>query len=155
MAVNLTQYATSVDASGIYSESQEMTSFLPLTTWTPYNFVSVYAVTMQGLQPTDKVHCEAEAEVTNNLGYDVQVDKVIAADVTNEAFPNNLMDKLRSQNVTPDVHHMDIDASWTKSGYSGTVTFSLVLIAASTKAQQGDELIVEKGYGSLQCYVVK
>lgn len=151
MAVSL-QYFPTQQHGSIYSSRQEMLPGLPLTTWSPYNWASTYAVTIPNLQPSDVVQCIAQAEVTNNLRYNVQVDRVLAIGTTNQAWPDTI-NPVTSENVTPDMHHMAVNMSVIDTGRSGNVTYSLVLSAASTNALQGDTLTVEHGYGGLWCHV--
>lgn len=136
-----------------------MFASLPLTTGQSsttseqYVFGSVYSVTIPNLHPDNVIECKAQAEVTNPYQYNVQIDRGFAVGTTDEAFPN-MIDPLNSENVTPDMHHMSINISDQFHGYSGTVTFSLVLSAASTSAQLGDAVRVEQGYGYLKCHVM-
>lgn len=152
MAVSL-QYFPTQQQGSVYSSRQEMLSTLPLTADSPYNWASVYAVTIPNLQPTDVVQCVAQAEVTDSLGFPVMVDRTIAIGTTNQAYPNAVVPP-NGQNVTPDIHHMSADLSMIDTGRSGSVTYSLVLAAASTRAEMGDALTVEQGYGGLWCHVM-
>lgn len=147
------QFFPTQQSGNVYSSRQEMFASLPLTAWSPYNWGSVYAVTIPNLQPSDVVQCVAQAEVTNNLHFNVQVDRVLAIGTTNQAWPA-IINPVTSENVTPDMHHMAINMSVIDTGRSGTVTYSLVLSAASTNAQQGDAVTVERGYGGLWCHVM-
>lgn len=151
MAVSL-QYFPTQQQGTVYFEAREMVGALPLTTESPYNWASIYAVTIANLQPSDVVQCIAQGEVTNNLGYNVQVDRMFATSITNQAWPQQL-GPARGENVTPDMHHMTIDDSLIDTGRSGTVTYSLVMSAASTNALMGDTLTIEQGYGALRCHV--
>ena len=62
MAVNL-RYSPTLQQGAVYYEAQEMVAALPLTTESPYNWSSIYAVTIPNLQPSDVVQCVAQAEV--------------------------------------------------------------------------------------------
>ncbi|WP_207000766.1 hypothetical protein [Trinickia mobilis] len=144
--------AAQVVSGNVYTSTDAWVTSLGLTSGSPYNFQTVYSVTIPNVQPTDAVTCNAQAEVTNNLGYDVQVDRVIAYGTVNDAYPSTGQ-PVTTENVSPDMHHMAINWTWIDTGNSGAVTYSLDLAAASTSASNGANIAVEQGYGYLRCAV--
>jgi hypothetical protein len=152
MAVNLKYRATTVD-SGIYSSGGEMTTQLPLTTGSPYNFASVYSVTIPNVVDSDVIHCDVQAEITSNYDFEVQIDRAFAIGTTNEAWPEQVQ-PIRGTNVTLSMHHMAIDSSFNIKHHTGAVTIAFDLSAASTAGLQGQAVTVEQGYGGMQCYIL-
>lgn len=140
----------------LWFSRKELTNALQLTGSSGYIWQSVYTVTVRDVKPTDIVHCIAQAEVTNNLGYNVQVDRAIAiGDWSGTAWPT-FVNPVAGQNVTPGTHHMYVQFStYDEHPRAGDITYSLVLQAASTAAGPGALLAVEPGYGMLQCKVNK
>lgn len=137
----------------IYTSTDAWVTSLALTSGSPYNFQTVYSVTIPNVLPTDAITCNAQAEVTNDLGYNVQVDRAIAYGTVNGAYPS-ASQPITTENVTPDMHHMTINWTWIDTGNSGSVTYSLDLAAASTSAGSGASITVEQGYGYLRCSLV-
>jgi hypothetical protein len=145
--------ATQTVSGNVYTSTQEWVSNLMLTNDSPYNYQTVYSVTVPNVQPGSVVECNAQAEVTNNLGYNVQVNRVIAYGTANDSYPVSAQ-PITTSNVTPNMHHMNLNWTWIDTGSSGTVTYSLDLAAASTSATGGAYITVEPGYGYIRCHVM-
>jgi hypothetical protein len=136
-----------------YISTQEWVSNLMLTNSSPYNFQTVYSVTIPNVQMGNVIDCNAQVEVTNNLGYTVQIDRVIAYGTVNDSYP--VSDQpITAGNVTSDMHHLPINWNWRVKNASGTVTISLDLAAASTSAGTGAYVTVEQGYGYIDCHLM-
>lgn len=124
-----------------------------MTTGLPYNWQSVYAVTIPNLKPTDVVQCIAQMEVTNDYNYHIQVNRAIGVGIASGKEIQPLA-PVMAEDVAEDVqHHMPVNAAAFDTGRTGTVTYSLFTVAASLDEQNGDMLKVEPGYGGLWCHV--
>jgi len=146
-------HASQTVSGNVYMSTQEWINDLMLTNGSPYNYQTIYSVTIPNVQSTDVVECNAQAEVTNPYQYNVQVNRVIAYGTVADSYPVTPQPPTTG-NVTPDMHHMPINWTWLDSGSSGTVTYSLDLAAASTSADTGSYLTVEPGYGYIKCHVM-
>jgi hypothetical protein len=124
----------------------------------PYTFWPAYIVTVTGLQPTDVVQCHAQAEVTSNHPFNVQVDRVIGKSASgrwssNDSASLSALNPLAGENITSDTHHMVINTWATDTGETETMTYALFLEAASTSAAVNDSIILNRGNGGLWCTV--
>jgi hypothetical protein len=131
---------------------------LQLTNSPPYNWQTVIAVGVPNVLSTDIVKCHAITEVTDDLGYNVQVDRTIARGTTGGTYPGAYptlpaFGVITAENVDPNMHHMTVETESVDYGVSGNMVYSLVMSAASTAAGTSSYLTVEKGYSRLWCEV--
>src|SRR5215467_4507563 len=97
----------------LYSSSYEFIEHVIMTGVTaphviePYTFWTAYGVEVSNLSPTDVLHLNAQAEVTNPFPFNVQVDGAFANGSTYGGNTFNLVGLPNiGQNLTPDMHHM-------------------------------------------------
>jgi hypothetical protein len=123
----------------------------------PYTYWSAYGVQVSNLSPTDVLHLNAQAEVTNPWQFNVQVDGAFANGSTYGGNTFNLVGLPNiGQNLTPAMHHMVVARQAWVTGLTGTVFFSFVLEAASTDMTASqNSLVLEKGDGGIQVAVFK
>jgi hypothetical protein len=123
----------------------------------PYTYWTAYGVEVSNLSPTDVLHLNAQAEVTNPWQFNVQVDGAFANGSTYGGNTFNLVGLPNiGQNLTPDMHHMVVARQSWVTGLTGTVFFSFVLEAASSeKTATQNYLVLEKGHGGIQVAVFK
>lgn len=130
-----------------------MLACLPMTTGLPYNWQSVYSVTIPNLKPTDVVQCIGQMEVTDDLGYSVQINRAIGIGVANgPRIPP--LNPVMAQDFDTHVHHLAVNTAAYDTGRSGTVTYSMYTVAASLDYKAGDMIKIEQGYGGLWCHVM-
>ena len=122
-----------------------------------YTYWTAYGVEVSNLSPTDVLHLNAQAEVTNPWQFNVQVDGAFANGSTYGGHTFNLVGLPNiGQNLTPDMHHMVVSRQAWVTGLTGTVFFSFVLEAASTdKTATQNYLVLENGHGAIQVAVFK
>src|SRR5215469_4519121 len=122
-----------------------------------YTYWTVYGVEVSNLLPTDVLHLNAQAEVTNPWQFNVQVDGAFANGSTYGGNTFNLVGLPNiGQNLTPDMHHMVVARQAWVTGLTGTVFFSFVLEAASTAMTATQNyLVLESGHGAIQVAVFK
>jgi hypothetical protein len=120
----------------------------------PYTYWTTYGVEVPNLSPTDVLHLNAQAEVTNPWQFNVQVDGAFANGTTYGGNTFNLVGlPICGQNLVPAMHHMVVPRV---TGLTGTVFFSLVLEAASDHMTPTQNyLVLEKGCGGIQVTVFK
>jgi len=123
----------------------------------PYTYWTAYGVEVSNLSPTDVLHLNAQAEVTNPWQFNVQVDGAFANGSTYGGNTFNLVGLPNiGQNLTPDMHHMVVSRQSWVTGLTGTVFLSFVLEAASTsKTATQNYLVLENGHGAIQVVVFK
>jgi hypothetical protein len=138
------------------------TAAVPITVgYAPYKFFTEYGMAMPERLPGQVILIGASAEVTNNYGYNCQLDAYLGyglpdanQDETKTLTPNS------GGNITPGEHHHPIhivgvidDALLTRWGLPLTLPYNwvltLMLQAASTAALPGDYLTNEAGTGEL------
>jgi hypothetical protein len=98
--------------------------------------------------------------VTSDVGYNVGVGAHIwyyaYSDPDGWANRVQISDMLTGENVTPDVHHlaMDVSFSWRVPAdwTAGRMVLALVVDAHSTAWKAGDTLTVEPGYAQLRAH---
>ena len=134
----------------------ELVASIPISTWSPYIFNSVYCVPVDNLKLKDLLVCFANCEVTSEHGYNV----MIAGYLVLSKFPLELKGKYISQpaggNMVPGEHHRAIN-------FHGSVIVdddeyqyvSLILYSASTAAKPNDKIIVENDYGRLYVFAYR
>lgn len=122
-----------------------------------YTYWTAYGVEVSNLSPTDVLHLNAQAEVTNPWQFNVQVDGAFANGSTYGGNTFNLVGLPNiGQNLTPDMHHMVVARQAWVTGLTGTVFFSFVLEAASTAMTATQNyLVLENGHGAIQVAVFK
>jgi hypothetical protein len=122
-----------------------------------YTYWTAYGVEVSNLSPTDVLHLNAQAEVTNPWQFNVQVDGAFANGSTYGGNTFNLVGLPNiGQNLTPDMHHMVVARQAWVTGLTGTVFFSFVLEAASTDMTATQNyLVLENGHGAIQVAVFK
>jgi len=123
----------------------------------PYTYWTAYGVEVPNLSPTDVLHLNAQAEVTNPWQFNVQVDGAFANGTTYGGNTFNLVGlPICGQNLVPAMHHMVVPRQAWVTGLTGTVFFSLVLEAASDHMTPTQNyLVLEKGCGGIQVTVFK
>src|SRR5215831_17802658 len=122
-----------------------------------YTYWTAYGVEVSNLSPTDVLHLNAQAEVTNPWQFNVQVDGAFANGSTYGGHTFTLVGLPNiGQNLTPDMHHMVVARQAWVTGLTGTVFFSFVLEAASTAMTATQNyLVLENGHGAIQVAVFK
>lgn len=146
-------------APTVFSSLQEQTDAIPITLGgEPYTFWPAYIVAVTGLQPTDVVQCHAQAEVTSAHPFNIQVDRVIGKNaggkwLSNDQASIGALSPLSGENITLNMHHMVVTTWATDTGETGTMSYALLLEAASTSAAVTDTLTLQRGDGGLWCTV--
>ncbi|MFF1547166.1 hypothetical protein [Streptomyces sp. NPDC058291] len=122
------------------------------------SYRTLYRVVMGPVEPGDALDIDADARVTNDLGYNVGVAwHLWIYDYSNPLKTNGPWTRISAfsgENVTPDMHHMAMHistlyrmpADW-PSGHRPVVVMRAD--AHSTAWQSGDTLTVDAGYGQL------
>ena len=120
-----------------------------------YTYWTAYGVEVSNLSPTDVLHLNAQAEVTNPWQFNVQVDGAFANGSTYGGNTFNLVGLPNiGQNLTPDMHHMVVARQAWVTGLTGTIFLSFVLEAASTDMTPTQNYL-EVGWGGIQVAVFK
>lgn len=143
----------------VYRSRTEDIMDVPLTAGLPYTWWTAYSLVIPALTPGSVVLLTGQFEVTNDLGYNVQVDRYFGI---NGAYGSTTiptpLNPITCSNVTPDIHHLRDqviavidDASMAALGltFGGDLVVALVLSAASTSYRSGAYLVLEHGYGEI------
>src|SRR5215469_5762353 len=86
-----------------------------MTSGLPYTFWSAYGVEVPDLSPNDVLHLNAQAEVTNDNGFNVMVDGAFSNGLTLGVTTFKAVGLPTCQNVTPNMHHMVVARqAWVK-----------------------------------------
>ena len=140
----------------LYSSNLELIERVIMTSGLPYAFWSAYGVEVPDLSPNDVLHLNAQAEVTNDNGFNVMVDGAFSNGLTLGGTTFKAVGlPTCGQNVTPNMHHMVVARqAWVK-GLTGNVFFSFVLEAASDAMTATKNYITLNKYGGIQVAVFK
>lgn len=144
-------------AAGSLALGQLETTDIPVDLSTT-SYRILYRVVMGGVEPGDTLDIDADARVTNDLGYNIGVGwHLWMYDYNNPLKTNGpwwRISALSGENVTANMHHMPLHlstlftmpADW-PSGHRPVIVFRAD--AHSTAWQSGDTLTVDAGYGQL------
>lgn len=121
----------------------------------------VYSVLVPDLDSGDVVFAAAEAEITNDLGFNVMIASTLILADDGTDLPDGAIVKeiteANAYNITPDMHH----GTFTKVGSyecpedMGDRFVNFCMRAASSAASTGDEVTVEQDYGRLTVIVYR
>lgn len=139
----------------ILSSTTEQIQEVPMTAGAPYTYWTAYAVTVPDLGVGDIVFLFGQFEVTTSYNFDIQVDRYIGRGECFGTCVPTALSPPSGSNITLDIHHLRDTVIAVDTSQSGTMTYSVVLEAASTTYQSGDHLQVEAGYGGLWALVFR
>ncbi|MCT4493681.1 hypothetical protein [Bosea minatitlanensis] len=116
----------------------------------------VLSVKVPNLTPADVVSIQAQAEITNNLSFNVGVGRMI---LRSPIGPDNVGSgtyvlPAAMDNVDPYyLHHKVLNLATSDSGVTGDAYYNLIVYAVSSA---GSGLIqVESGYGTIRAIVMR
>lgn len=132
--------------------SGERLTTLPVTVSAPYERHVIYSVPLPQLATGEALLALAEAELTNDLGYNVMVSSQLILATSETATVGSEISEANGFNITPDMHHGVVvkHGVFVAPGNYANRYVNLVAWAASTAAQPGAALAVEQDYGRLE-----
>jgi hypothetical protein len=137
----------------LYKDATENILNLPVTTEATGPIRNnIYQVGPINVPPNSLVEVFFQAEVTNNLGYNVGVGRQIIRTTSATATSGTGVNKAVMSNSTPAEHHYVLVHFGTEEiGTAGlsNVYYSVPVWCVSTSAQPGHTLRLEPGYGEL------
>jgi hypothetical protein len=128
----------------------------------PYRFTTLYSLKLPGLRKGNVVQAHCQLEVTNDLGFNVQLAHAMLFHrketiVTHGARPDGrILCEYAGENITPEMHHgfRSLIGSLAVPD-DGDAWVSVLIYAASDAAMPGATVRVEKGYGGLRAIVFR
>jgi hypothetical protein len=117
--------------------------------------IVVLSVKVPNLKPSDIVMVQAQAELTNDLGFNVGVGRGLLRSPVgpDNAGAGTYTLPLAMDNVDPTMHHKVLNLATSDSGVTGDAYYNLVVYAVSSWGS--GPLAVEPGYGTIRAAVIR
>lgn len=147
-------------------DNSELVSTLPVTYGekkinvdpnSNWAFRVVYSLKLTNIKIGDVISFVAQGEVSNKLTYNVMVASYIILGKSTKAVKGIEVVEAASTNLNPERHHhkySDVGFYKFKENFN-EVYLNAIWYSASTAAQVGHSIIVEKDYGNIQAMLFR
>ncbi len=135
--------------------SSEQAATIPITIGSPYSFVQMFKITVPNVQAGDLIDVTAYGQVSNNNGTNATNYNVMFGYNIKAGAPGNETQEVaesRTTNIDRVRHHesWQIATSWKANANYPLLSIVVIGYSASSIAQPGWVLTVDRDYGRLQ-----